>query len=219
VWDSPQLERFDAKADLALSGTEAAVKTFDYTFLAKRPGQVPGRTVEFSYFDPNSARYEIVRRQLAEVVVAGKAAPDPTPQASVPDKSPESNAKAGTGALELTRGGRWTSTTLWGAGLALALALLALYKARGSIRWRRAQAASWDADFRRLRREGPSVGVVTRLWDRVAPDAALDPDLAYWRDALTALEHREFATSRTASDIRPTARHLRALHKALKKHP
>lgn len=66
-----RLEKFDSKSDLSLVDSMNAIKTFDYTYLAKKPGEIEERNIELSYFDPEQARYISETKQIPAIVIAG----------------------------------------------------------------------------------------------------------------------------------------------------
>jgi hypothetical protein len=220
LWQVPQLEKFDSKADLSLSGLENAIKTFDYTFLAKAPGKVDAAPLELSYFDPVTQRYETVKLRLPQVIVAGTAkAPivprdgvtaDEKPVRAVPE---ENNQKASPSKFT------WLAEpTIWLAALATILVVILTIKGRQVYRLHQSELPKWSQDFELLKRQGPTVAVLTRLLHQLDNSDWDAESRSYWRHMLSELEKREFATSRSKEHIVVAKQHLRALHRALKKH-
>lgn len=76
-----RLEKFDSKSDLSLVDSMNAIKTFDYTFLSKKPGEIEERNIELSYFDPDQGKYISVMKQIPAIVIAGSEATHSSPQA------------------------------------------------------------------------------------------------------------------------------------------
>ncbi len=75
LWNVPELEKFDAKSDLGLVGGESAIKTFEYTYLGRAPGEVKSELFALSYFDTETGKYETFSQELPELKVAGTANP------------------------------------------------------------------------------------------------------------------------------------------------
>jgi hypothetical protein len=71
LFRSKALEQFDVKADLALVGAEAAVKTFTYTFLGKSNDLIPPSVIKISYFNTDTKSYETWTQEIPEIRIAG----------------------------------------------------------------------------------------------------------------------------------------------------
>jgi hypothetical protein len=70
---NPSFEEFESNGDLKITDANQAIKTFEYTFLAKTPTKIPATTVGLSYFDPDSERYVPVQLPIPEIVIGGVA--------------------------------------------------------------------------------------------------------------------------------------------------
>ncbi len=68
---NPGLEDFESNGDLKITNTDHAIKTFNYTFLAKENLKLPATTTSLSYFDPATMRYVSTTLNIPEIVVAG----------------------------------------------------------------------------------------------------------------------------------------------------
>lgn len=226
LWTVPQLERFDAKSDLSMNGTESAIKTFDYTYLGKVPGEVPSREIEFSYFDPSSMRYEVIKRKLPEILVGGSAAAaaPSKPKAQDSEKAPES--KNDPDAPVTAR--PWANPVIWISVLALGLAVGLGLKTKSWLQGQQQTRPAWESDMKSLEKQGPTSALLTRLLHAFAPDSTRPltqilaesklpkPSQDYFMQLLMQLERREFATKRPAGDIVLDKKHLQELKKALK---
>ncbi len=71
IFNSKSLEQFDVKSDLALINSDGAVKTFSYTFLGKRNDEIPASSINISYFNVDTKKYEVWTQDLPEVRIAG----------------------------------------------------------------------------------------------------------------------------------------------------
>ena len=226
LWSVPQLERFDAKADLSMSGTESAIKTFDYTYLGKLPGEVAAREIEFSYFDPATNRYEVVRKKLPEILVidSAVAAPIPKPDNNKPsDKTVTTDEKS-----PLDKSAPWANPLIWAAALSVLLAVGLGLKAKNWLQNNQKTAPAWENDLKSLEKQGLTSALLTRLLHAFSPDStrSLTQILSesplpkesqdYFLELLMQVERREFATKRPAGDIVLDKKHLQKLRKALK---
>ena len=231
IWNVPELERFDVKSDLALQGGESAIKIFDFTYLGKTPGLIKGRDAEFSYFDPSTQRYEVVRKPLPEIIVAGNANPKESPPA--PGQAPKADEKAPglVPAVEnfgVQSASLLSNPFLWLGILAVVLLGLVGLKARNLSGLRAKTKPAWEKDFQELIQKGPSSALLTRLLHALSPrselplsnimaQSGLSPETQeYFQQVLIQLERREFATSRPTGDIVVDKKHLQALQRKLK---
>lgn len=78
LFTSKSLEQFDVKADLALVGAEAAVKTFTYTFLGKSNDLIPPSLIKISYFNVDTKSYETWTQEIPEIRIAGAESQPPS---------------------------------------------------------------------------------------------------------------------------------------------
>ena len=85
----PGLEEFESNGDLKITDAEQAIKTFDYTFLARENLTLPGSNLTLSYFDPDTAKYVPTILPVTEITVAGgDALPKKETKKSSLDKKP-----------------------------------------------------------------------------------------------------------------------------------
>lgn len=75
IFNSKSLEQFDVKADLALIGSDSAVKTFTYTFLGKANDVVQPSDIRISYYNLDTKKYDLWSYQIPEIRIAGGEAP------------------------------------------------------------------------------------------------------------------------------------------------
>lgn len=229
LWSVPQLDRFDAKSDLSLNGSDAGIKTFDYTYLGKAPGEVPARDIEFTYFEPTTQKYEVVKKKLPEVIVGGSASPIvPTPATETDDETPiPQAAKKGIDEI-LLKPGVLGNPLLWIAALA-SLAIIGLFiKARSWQRGNQKLRPAWELDLAQLQKKELTSAALTRILHALSPSSTqpLSQILAgsrlpaasqdYFLKLLMQLERREFATKRPTGEISLEKKHLSELRKALK---
>ncbi len=229
LWSVPELEKFDTKSDLDLVGGDGAIKTFDYTFLGKAAGTVAPRELELSWFDPVAVRYETKRLTLPPVVVGGGVAtpiqqPAPPPR---PDnkKTPEKVSLSPQGTVEFAAPPWWQRPEVWVGFLGLILLAAVAMGTRTLLGSR--VAPPWEADLRRIERQGPDSASLTRVLHSLAPGKATlresleastlpEESREYFQHLADELARREFATSRATGDIVADKRHMQALRKALK---
>jgi hypothetical protein len=135
LWDVPQLEKFDAKSDLGLVGGENAIKTFEYTYLGKAPGEVKSVPFELSYFDPETNRYETFKQEIPLLKVAGIANPTVAPMRDQKNEKQEvSDLKEKSDApVELQSVAWWSQMGFWWSLLAGVLILVAAWKGRDLV--------------------------------------------------------------------------------------
>ncbi len=125
IWETDKLEKFSVKSDLGLEGMESAIKTFDYTYLAKDGGEVAAGVLELSYFDPRKKQYETVTKKLPALLIAGSAkkatAPRPVEKAagSTTKKTPSTPAAAS--GVFVAGAPWWQQMTFWWTLLAVTL--------------------------------------------------------------------------------------------------
>lgn len=75
LYEDPNLEEFDAKAELKETSKNTAKKTFDYTYLARSATKINQRQLSLFYFDPNSGKFIEKKINIPSVEVSGTAAP------------------------------------------------------------------------------------------------------------------------------------------------
>ncbi len=63
------LEKFDPVINSRLDNSPSGTKTFEYLIMPKAPGTFTIPSVEFSYFDPSSKKYKIIKSQEFTVTV------------------------------------------------------------------------------------------------------------------------------------------------------
>lgn len=73
ILKNPAFEEFETNGDLKITNADHAIKTFEYTFLAKSPVKIPSTTLSLSYFDPESERYIPLQLPIPEIVIGGVA--------------------------------------------------------------------------------------------------------------------------------------------------
>jgi hypothetical protein len=129
------LEKFDAKSDLGLVGGENAIKTFEYTYLGKAPGEVKSVPFELSYFDPETNRYETFKQEIPSLKVAGIANPTVAPMRDQKNEKQEvSDLKEKSDApVELQSVAWWSQMGFWWSLLAGVLILVAAWKGRDLV--------------------------------------------------------------------------------------
>lgn len=135
LWDVPQLEKFDGKSDLGLVGGENAIKTFEYTYLGKAPGEVKGTPFEISYFDPETNRYETFKQDLPSLKVAG-IANQALPLTNVrKEDSPEikNNTTDSNNPHELKAISWWAQMSFWWSLLVMLFVLVVAVKGKDLI--------------------------------------------------------------------------------------
>lgn len=228
LWSVPQLEKFDAKADLSLVGAESGIKTFDYTYLGKQGGEIPAFDLELSYFDPESGRYEKITERLPAVTVAGNANPEVKAQTqpSVTEKNEEApTSRAAPGFILTNRW--WTQMGLWW-GLLLAVGVLGLYVKRGIILEAvRDVRTPYDGDLKKLSSGQFAVAELVRVLYRLSPEsptvrqaiqtsALRDEEKQYFMTLLSDMESAEFTRSRSSKVTPINAKMLKQLRKNLK---
>ena len=76
IYEDNNLEQFDTKSEVSELGFQAAKKVFEYTLLARAPLKISQNDLEYSYFDPTSARYVIKKIIIPDLVVDGVASSD-----------------------------------------------------------------------------------------------------------------------------------------------
>lgn len=86
LFSSKSLEQFDVKADLALVGSEGAIKTFTYTFLGKSNDLIAPSTIKISYFNVDTKSYETWTQEIPEIRIAGGEAQLPINLPKPPEK-------------------------------------------------------------------------------------------------------------------------------------
>lgn len=230
LWSIPQLEKFDAKSDLSLRGGDEAIKTFDYTYLGKAPGEVARKEIEFSYFDPNSGRYEVIKKNLPDIIVAGSVANNKTPINE--NKSKPSAAEPVGNDIsqnpEVSPQGFWAKPWFWVAMLGSFVVIGLFIKFSDFLRVRQTTQASWEKELRFLEKNKPTSALLTRVLHSLSADSTKgietilsDSDLPresqeYFLKLMNELERSEFATTRPIGDIVIDKKHLRLLRKALK---
>lgn len=226
LWGGSQLERFDAKADLSISSHESAIKTFDYTYLGKAPGEVAAREIEFSFFDPKTERYEVVRKKLPEVLVGGTAIAA-SPKSPEP-KSEEKQVNTVPPEAPTAVSGSFTSPTFWVVILGGLLIVGVGLQARKWTKSQQTERPIWEQDLKLLEKKGLNSALLTRLLHALATDStrplgqilqqsSLPPESQdYFTQLLMQLERREFATTRPTGDIVLDKKHLQQLRKALR---
>ena len=87
---NPAFEEFESNGDLKITNADHAIKTFEYTFLAKTPTKIPATNFSLSYFDPESERYIPVQLPIPEIVIGGVAQPN-EPKKPVEEKKTNSS--------------------------------------------------------------------------------------------------------------------------------
>jgi len=71
IFNDLAFEEFETKVNLEISPTGFGNKTFDYTYLARKQVDVPGREIPFTYFDPETGQYVTSKVTLDGVTVVG----------------------------------------------------------------------------------------------------------------------------------------------------
>jgi hypothetical protein len=226
LWTVPQLEKFDAKADLSLVGGESAIKTFDYTFLGKQGGEIPALSLELSYFDPETERYEKFTEVLPAITVAGNANPDvPARVAPKPEADAAAEIVPTPGFIVENRW--WTQVGMWWAVL-LVGSLAGVYWKR-QVLWEvvRHSRAPLDTDLKKLATGQFSVAELVRVLYRLSPESPSvrqaivsstlnEDEKVYFANLLSQLETAEFMRSSTTKVVSVDGKMLRALRKSLK---
>lgn len=231
LWDVPQLEKFDAKSDLSLRGAEEAIKTFDYTYLGKNPGEVEKKEIEFSYFDPSLNRYETVRKKLPEIIVAGTASN--RSNSKIDEKNINSQKGIGVDSdlgsvKEVNEQGFWGRPWFWGLVIGLFVVLGLILKIIKLLSIGQRSRPYWENEIRHLEKNRPSSALLTRVIHALSADSTKGVELIlsesslpldsqkYFLKLLNDLERSEFATTRPIGDIEIDKKHLRLLRKALR---
>ncbi|MBY0516199.1 MAG: BatD family protein [Bacteriovoracaceae bacterium] len=230
IWNVPQLEKFDSKADLALVGGESAIKTFDYTYLGKEGGEISAQKVEFSYFDPNSSRYETIIKELPELIVAGGAAKKSksneteTPVKNVQEKEViEKSNSAG-----FSNSNWLLDTKTWWLALLLLCLVIFSFKFKKIVSPLRRPTEFWGRDYQLLASGKGSSKELTRLLYELSPGSEQSvskileksklktESKEYLLQLLSNLEQSEFKTGTSKELIDIDKRHLSALKNELR---
>jgi hypothetical protein len=228
LWTVPQLEKFDAKADLSLVGGESAIKTFDYTYLGKLGGEIPAFRLELSYFDPETHRYEKFVEELPAITVAGNANPDV--QTPVTAKTQEIDDEAATPVSNpgfILENRWWSQMGMWWALLIVATLAGAYWKRQVLLETVFRARAPVDNDLKKLANGQFAVAELVRVLYRLSPESpsvrqALlsstlgDEEKQYFANLLSQMENAEFMRSSTSKVVRVSPKMLRELRKSLK---
>ena len=149
-------ERYDPQVDLNLNRSLPIVrgtKAFTYVLVPQEPGRYELPPIAFSYFDPETERYETLRSRPARIEVTGEAAPALARDAA--DRLP-----GGDLAGLLTGGGAWvpaSETPLYRQAWPYAALLLPLLALAGLVAYRRhATRLETDPQYARSRRAHPT---------------------------------------------------------------
>jgi len=65
------IEEFEVSSDLQLGANFDATKTFDYTYLGRKNIDLEAKSIELSYFDPKTLKFEKVFLELPKILIAG----------------------------------------------------------------------------------------------------------------------------------------------------
>jgi hypothetical protein len=213
-----KLEKFDSKSDLNLVNSDNAIKTFDYTFLAKKPGVMREHNIEMSYFDPDQERYLTVIKQIPEIFIAGPESLKPvasSPREQDGNNSVEDKKVPAHHRFIFSKGLISSSLFLPAVLVITLLSLVSVLRGRLSFQILSRNTA-WAADFKKI--ESGMFGSAELL--RVINQAEFNlPDEAriYFKNQLAECERNEFrGISNKFEKIYLNRKMLRVLKRSLR---
>lgn len=86
IFTNPAIEEFETSADLSISEDFKGSKTFLYTYLGREGVRVDNKRIPFTYFDPQTLKFETQYVDLGSIIIAATAQPGIVKRPVEPDQ-------------------------------------------------------------------------------------------------------------------------------------
>ena len=230
LWDVPQLEKFDAKSDLGLVGGENAIKTFEYTYLGKAPGEVKSVPFELSYFDPETNRYETFKQEIPSLKVAGIANPTiATTKDQKNEKQEVADIKKNTDPpVELQSVAWWSQMSFWWSLLAVVIVLVVSWKGKELVPNLKSNE-SWVQEIKVMQNQQVSNSSLLKVFYHLAQGESDNLEKiiqashlstqakAYYLDLVQKLMRQEYGKQSGVQELKLEGKYARELKKEIRR--